>query len=344
MKVKNKFIAMVLVACMMLGALAGCSGDTAAVTEDGLNAVENATQTTGDTYKVAAIMMFLGSDFWNMLEEGLQLGAYEAGCTIDVMAPASESDAIGQVGMIEDCLTKGYDAIIVSPIDSSAVAPVLQQAEADGVKVITVNSDVAADSTSLRETFVGISNYDAGAVLGEYLIEKGDAVEGTQVGILRGLLGIEAHDDRVNGLKDTLEAAGCNVVSVQAADSDRGKAVSTTENMLETYPDIEILYCTNDEMALGAYQVIQSRKSNAKVIGFDGSNDALSSVKNGELYATVAQLTLEMGRQAVVSTVDILNGQSVEQATLVECKIIDQENAAAFMDEVSAERAKAQGL
>ena len=335
----KKFIVTALLMTMLVSLLSGCGAKQADSSTGSDNS--NADQ---KTYKVAAIMMSLGSDFWNMLEEGCLLGADEANCTVDVMAPTSESDVSGQVNLIEDCLTKGYNAIIISPIDSNAVKPVLQRAADQGIKVITVNTDVAQDAVNLREAFVGISNYDAGAMLGKKLLEDGTAKQGTKVAILRGLLGIQAHDERVNGLKETLEAAGCEIVTVQAADSDRGKAVTIAENILESNPNVDIFYCTNDEMALGAYQAVQGRQSKALCIGFDGTSDAFKSISDGKMYASVGQPTIEMGRQSVLAAVDALNGKTLQDNIKIDCTIITQENVAEVEKATADERAKAEAL
>lgn len=336
MKALKKTLVGILAVSMMLGSLVGCGAKQeapAAPAESG-----------SDPYKVAVIMMAIGSDFWNMLEEGCLLGGEEAGCQVDVMAPSSESDAVGQVNMIEDCLTKGYDAIVLSPIDSNAVKPVLKEAKDSGVAVITMNSDVAEDAQDLRSSLVGISNYDAAALLAKTLLDSGVAVADDEIAILRGMLGMQAHDERVAGFQEAMEAAGCKVVTVQPADSDRGKAVTVAENILESNPNVKIFYSTNDEMALGSYQAVAGRQSDAKCIGFDGTSDAFKSIIDGKLYGTIAQPTLEMGRQSVLAAVAVLNGQSVEGNIKIDCSIVTPDNVAEIDKTVAAQREHAQSL
>lgn len=96
---------------------------------------------------------------------------------------------------------------------------------------------------------------------------------GDKVAIIRGLVGQTSHDLRADGAEEAFNEAGMDVVAVQPADSDRGKAVNVMENILQNHPDVKAVYCTNDEMALGAYQAIKGKQLEDEVMtmGFDGS-------------------------------------------------------------------------
>lgn len=78
------------------------------------------------------------------------------------------------------------------------------------------------------------------------------------------------------------------------------------ENILQTHQDIQAVFSQNDEMALGAMEAINAAglQDDIIVIGFDGTEDALQSISNGELNATIAQQPEEMGRLAVQAAYD----------------------------------------
>lgn len=140
-----------------------------------------------------------------------------------------------------------------------------------------------------------------------------------------------------------VEAAGFKVVTVQPADSERGKAVNVTENILEGAPNVKIIYATNDEMALGAYQAVEGKQKQKDIfiIGFDGSPDALKSIKDGKLGASLAQKPIEMGYKGVEAIKTILEGGTVEDRIFTTTQIVDSKNVEEFEKQLQAEMEKA---
>ncbi len=83
---------------------------------------------------------------------------------------------------------------------------------------------------------------------------------------------------------------GIEVVARQPADFDRTKGLDVMTNRLQAHPDIQGVFAENDEMALGAVKALGSKAgTSVSVIGFDGEPDGLKAVKNGTMYASVAQ-------------------------------------------------------
>ena len=82
------------------------------------------------------------------------------------------------------------------------------------------------------------------------------------------------------------------------------------EDFLVKAPDLNAVFCENDEMALGALQAIKAdqKLDQIMVVGFDGNPDALESIKKGELAATVAQDPELMGRMAIVNAYQVFAG------------------------------------
>jgi ABC-type sugar transport system substrate-binding protein len=122
---KVKKWAIMLLAAALSFALFACSskepgGDTASDT----NADENKT----DTIKIAYIVMAKTDAFWTSMEDGALEYADKMGIQVDFQAPEKETDVEKQVQFMENAITKGYDAIILSPADSTALAPVVKKA------------------------------------------------------------------------------------------------------------------------------------------------------------------------------------------------------------------------
>ena len=334
MKKFSKVLALVMVLLLVFSVFAGC-GSKPAETSDGSDSTAAAEQP-----KISAILMALNSDYWHMVEAGCINGGKELGADVTVMGPTNEADVTGQIAMIEDQITAGAKGLIIAPTDPKAILPALQKAKDKGIPVVLIDSDIAEDVQDLRASFIGTSEYEAGKEVGKYLTEK--LQPGASVGMLRGLAGLPSHDARVNGCKEVLEAAGFKVVSVQPADSDRGKAVNVTENMLESFPEISCIYATNDEMALGAYQAAEGRqRTDIFIVGFDGSPDALKSIQAGKLGGSLAQKPIEMGYKGVDAILQLLDGKQLETRIFTSVQLVDATNVEEFQKNLNAELEKA---
>ena len=79
-------------------------------------------------------------------------------------------------------------------------------------------------------------------------------------------------------------------------------------------------------MALGALEAINSAGKSLVVIGFDGTEDALSSIRNGQLTATVAQQPALMGEMAVQVAIDYIEGKEVEEVLAAPLKLVTKDN------------------
>ncbi len=112
------------------------------------------------------------------------------------------------------------------------------------------------------------------------------------------------------------------VVASQPADFDRTKGLNVMENILQAQSDINAVFAHNDEMALGALKAIQSSNRNIIVVGFDGTDDAVSAVKGGSLLATVAQQAARIGSIGVETADAILKGKVVKKYSPVPLQLI----------------------
>ncbi|XTR50931.1 substrate-binding domain-containing protein [Pseudarthrobacter sp. So.54] len=142
---------------------------------------------------------------------------------------------------------------------------------------------------------------------------------------LQGLLGTSVARDRSEGFKAGMkECPGVEVVAVQSADFDRGKALDVTTNILQANPGITGIYGANDEMALGAVAAVKSRGllSTIKIVGNDGIGDALSAVKSGEMYATNAESPFALGQEVAKIGHAVASGEKVEESRVLQGKLV----------------------
>ena len=115
--------------------------------------------------------------------------------------------------------------------------------------------------------------------------------EGGDIVILLGPAGNTGAELRQQGFEEATEGSKINVVDMQVADFQRVKAVEIFENLLQANPDLDGVFCHNDEMALGVCQVLEAAgRDDIKVVGNDGQKDALETVMAGKLYGTARKV------------------------------------------------------
>jgi ribose transport system substrate-binding protein len=100
--------------------------------------------------------------------------------------------------------------------------------------------------------------------------------------------------------------------------------MTVMENILQAQPEIDGIFCHNDEMALGALRAVEAagRLSAIKIVGFDATDDAVKSVKDGKLVATVAQKPRVMGSMAVETAKQVLDGVKVDEFIPVPLELV----------------------
>jgi D-allose transport system substrate-binding protein len=251
-----------------------------------------------DSAEYAVVLKTLASPFWRGIQEGVEAKAKELGITVDVYAANSEDDIEGQVQLLENCISQGYKAIGVSPISPVNLNAVITQATKKGIYVINIDEMVDRDNLRSQggavQGFVATDNVAVGKLGAGYIIEK--ITGGGQVAIIEGMAGNKSGEDRKNGATTAFQAAsGYNIVASQAANWDRTMAYDLASSLITRFPDLTGIYCCNDTMAMGALEAVKRSGKSIIVVGTDGNEDAIASVKAGELGATVAQDTHLIG-------------------------------------------------
>jgi ribose transport system substrate-binding protein/inositol transport system substrate-binding protein len=228
-----------------------------------------------------------------MQDEAAQLG------DIDVIVSDGQRNSGKQSADIEAAIAKGVDGIIISPNDSAALAPAIQQAVDANIPVVTVDRRV--DGVDGILAHVGADNVKGGQVQGELIMRL--FPDGANVMNLQGQPGTSAAIDRSKGLHDALDPVSdkYKFVFEDTAGFDRAKGLSVTESALAgaTLPDV--IAAANDDMALGAVEAIKGRDllGKVKVIGFDALPEALGQIRDGSMTGTIEQMPGKQGRTAV---------------------------------------------
>jgi ribose transport system substrate-binding protein len=280
--------------------------------------------------EIALVTKALDSEWWQRVKAGADEAAKtDPTVRLAVLAPEREVNIDQQVSILEDQITKRVSALAVAPAGVSEIMPVLEKAKAAGIPVIIMDTDINWPG---KLSYVGADNRHAGRLAGEHLV-KLLAGKG-KVAVIRGILGVATHEERLAGFKDGIAAApGINLVAVQPANSERALGMSVMENLLTSYPDLRAIFATNDQMALGAVEAIAARNLTGKVlvIGVDATAEAVHAIEAGRMAADIAMNPEALGNKAVLAAIQAAKGQAVEKKIDTGETLVTKENAAQFV-------------
>lgn len=267
-----------------------------------------------------------GNPFWAAVQAGAEEKAKELGVDLVVLAPPEESDVQSQINQVEDQLAKKIDALAIAPTDPNALKPIVDQAIAQGVGVVFVDTKGINDGV----TFIGTNN-EVGAALAADFICK-NIEKGSDVAILQGIITQSTGQARADGAKKGLTGCGLNVVAEQPADWDTAKAQAAMENIITGNPNLKAVFASNDNMALGAVQALKSANMLDKVmvVGFDANPNAAESILAGEMTASVAQNPMNMGRFGVENALKVKKGEKIDPVIDTGTVLVTKDNAADY--------------
>lgn len=150
--------------------------------------------------------------------------------------------------------------------------------------------------------------------------------------IIEGTAGAQTSIDRVEGATAAIsEYPDIEVVAQQSASYKRATAMDVAQNLLQANPDVNAVYCCNDEMALGVVEAVDAAGKTGQILigGADGNADALQCILDGKMYATAEANAFDQAYYSVVAAVNVLKGQEAEDK-MIDSPIIDKENVAEF--------------
>jgi ABC-type sugar transport system substrate-binding protein len=282
---------------------------------------------SGPPYNIPVIVKTDTSTYWKIVGQGaMEAGKANPDANVTFLGPDSEQNIEGQIRLVEDQITKKASVLVVAPSNSDQLKPTFDKAKAAGIPVILIDTD--ADWPD-KVSFIGTDNEKGGKLAGDYYaknLQKGD-----KVAIIRGALGDTTHNARQKGAEDAMKAAGLNIVAIQPADSDRAKGQSVMENILTANPDLKAVFCTNDEMALGASNAAKQAGKKVQIIGFDANPDALTAIKAGDLTGSVAQFPKNIGKLGVENALKVAKGETIEKRIDTGTELVTKDNLDKFM-------------
>lgn len=279
----------------------------------------------GGNPKVGLSLSTLNNPFFVQIRAGAQAEAKRLG--VDLTVTDAQNDASQQANQLQNFTSSRLGAIIVNPVDSDAASNSVKAADRAKIPVIAVDRGV---NNARTDALVASDNVAGGELAAKTIAEKlgGNG----KIVILQGQAGTSAARERAAGFAAGLKSyPGIQVVAQQPADFDRTKGLDVMSNLLQAHPDVQGVIAANDEMALGAIKALGAKAGRSvSVVGFDGTPDGLTAVKNGTLFASVAQQPTQLGRIAVDNALKALDGKKIDETVKVPVKVVTEQNVNGF--------------
>lgn len=327
---KMKKWAAALTAAAMLLTVTGCSTSTGVSNTGTSVSSQNADSNKDGSYKIGFAQATMASPFYTAMVETAKSYAKDLG--VELVVVSADDNVTKQNNDINDMISSGIQALILNPVNADGVKPALEACEKAGIPVVTVDRNVSSGQTA----YVGRDNEKMGHLVGEALIQLLGGKEKAEGKILeiQGTAGDTVMMARRDGFEAAIkEAPGLRVIQSAYCDYTRSKAITATQDLLQANPDIVAVYGHNDDMALGASQVLQEKGiKNVAVTGVDGLMEAVIAIKNGTYAITAMNDPGSLIKSAMDTALKILKGESYEAYVDAGTAIIDSSNAAEYVD------------
>ena len=311
----RKTLAVVASATLLCAGLAACNRDS------------GGTDAAGDSANksITFALSTQANSFMVKMREGAQKKADELGLTINFQD--ASDDSATQANQLANAAATGAGAVIVNPTDSDAMAPAVKQLTDAKIPVVAVDRAVNNAEVS---SYIASDNVGGGKQAAKALSE---AIHGEgEILVLQGKTGSSASRERGQGFEEGLkDSPNIKVVAKQTAEFERVKGLDVTTNLLQAHPNVKAIFAENDEMALGAIEALGDKAGkDVIVVGFDGVEDALKAIKEGTMYASIAQQPADMAAQAVVEASKLLKGEAATKEMQVDVVTVTKDNVDKF--------------
>lgn len=290
--------------CTLVLILAGCGAGGGTTTGGG-----GTPGTSGKKLTIAFVPKLINIGYFNAMQAGGNQAASAMGVTFDYEGPTT-ADANAQVQIIKQLIAKHVDAIAVAPDDPAVVGPALQQAEAQGIKTFTSDTDAPG---SVRRVFVnqalnaeiGNATIDALANAmgqqGEWAIDScGPAAQN-----LNSWIGIEK-------ARATEKYPNMKFVTTVYSGEDIAKSVADTKDLITSHPNLRGVIGQCSTSAPGTAKAVTDMGKIGKVYatGIGLPNDMRSYVQNGAVKSFVLWDPTKLGYLTVWAGVQMAQGKS----------------------------------
>lgn len=325
--IQNNFRVWITLVLAGLMGFVGCKKND--VESEKSTASTQAGNASGHKVYVGVSLLTLTNPFFKDIADTLQSEGQKRG--YEVVVTSGELDPAKQKDQVKDFLVHKASAIVLTPCDSKSIGTAIADANAAGVPVFT--ADVASTAEGVKVvSHCATDNLEGGRVAGRAVVELLGG---------KGKVAIVDHQEVESGimrekgfLEEVAKAPGIEVVAKLPSSGARDKAFAAAQDILQSHPDVQAIFCINDPTALGVLAAMEKagKVGQIKIVGFDGQPEARQAVKDGKLYATVMQHPKEIATITIENIAKYMSGEEVPAQKLIPPAIYKQADAQADAD------------
>lgn len=283
------------------------------------------------TMLIGAAMSSFSDKWQTYLQDGIREFDADHEDVVIQMTDGKDDPAL-QLSQVETLITQGIDALVIVPVDISALGPIIDATDEADIPIVAVNRLPGDEFISRIDVYVGSDSIDAGLMQAVWVAEAMQP-DGGEIAILQGPLGHEAARMRTEGNKQIFaDFDNLEIVVEGEGKWDRALGQQVAENWLQAYPNLRAIVSNNDEMAIGALLAAQSSGLSDEdliIAGVDATPDALQYLGEG-LDVTVFQSAYGQGYGGVDAAYKLLTGQSVDKLYWIPYELVTTENKADY--------------
>jgi ribose transport system substrate-binding protein len=288
------------------------------------------------TTKTVVFISNSASDFWKVVRRGAEKADTELNGVRVLFKMPFGGTWKEQDRLVMEALTRdGADAIAISPIDPASQKKSINNA---AKKALLITQDSDAPDTD-RVLYLGADNRDAGRQAGALM--KKALPQGGKVMVFVGKREVQNAQDRLAGLKESLQGSKVEILDLMIDDNDHVRAKDNAAETLTKHPDVAGmigLWSYNGPAILQAVKN-SNKVGKVKIVCFDDEEDTLNGIKEGAIFGTVAQQPFEYGYRGVQTLVKILGGDRSmipgDKQVLIPTVIVERANLEDYRNKLS---------
>ncbi|MGO4571836.1 sugar ABC transporter substrate-binding protein [Microvirga sp. 2TAF3] len=269
---------------------------------------------------------------WALINKGAEDAAREAKVKLVVGGPGTHGALEDQVNAIELVAAQGIKALVLAPIDSVGVVPVVQRVAARGIPVIAVDTKIEDSSA---KSYVATDNVAASAAQAEWV--AGQIADQAEVVLVNGDLHQSTGRERRQGFLERLKQLKPDATVYEVNTSwDVEEARIGVEETLKAHPKASVVANAWDDGTLGTITSLRTlgfEQGRVRVIGFDGAPNALALLRSGWIQADVAQMLYRQGYEGVKTAIAVAKGEPVPARIDTGYQVVTPDNLERFIAE-----------
>lgn len=280
-------------------------------------AVNAASKTDDDTLNITLINQGSGQPYIAAYKNCFEKA--EKDLNIKVNLVDGGWDANQQANAIQNAISSGADGIVISPVDPSAVCTYVDEALDAGIEVCALTTQIGTGDAEdpVYPEIVGLVGHIETEVGRTAMDIAAEALDRSgKIAIIEGTPGMSDTEGRKKGIdEENKEYPDIEVVSRVCGEWVVDKAYTAMQNIIQSNPEVELVICHSDNMAVGAAKALEDADmtDKVKIVGIGGSKDALDLIKKGEIYGTIMYVPETEAYTALEATAKVVRGEAEKE-------------------------------